>query len=88
MAGLTATEMVESFLALWAAGGERTEDFDHLRQDKALAALICHELPAAQTARDCLSQFHEDDLPLLQEGNALVPSAAPPCQDWLPQTRN
>ena len=27
--GLTPSEMVESFLALWAAGGERAEDFDH-----------------------------------------------------------
>ena len=32
--------MVESFLALWAAGGERAEDFDHPRQDKALCELI------------------------------------------------
>jgi hypothetical protein len=56
--GLPASEMVESFLALWVAGGERAEDFDHLRQDKALAELIGHELPAAQTARDFLSAFH------------------------------
>ncbi len=36
--GLSPSEMVESFLALWAAGGERTEDFDHFRQDAALAS--------------------------------------------------
>jgi len=72
--GLAPSEMVESFLALWATGGERTEDFDHVRQDEALAALIGHELPAAQTARDFLRAFHEDDLPLLQEGKASVPS--------------
>ena len=72
--GLAPSEMVESFLALWATGGERAEDFDHLRQDKALAELIGHELPAAQTARDFLGQFHEDDLPLLQDGKASVPS--------------
>ncbi|MDZ4843027.1 MAG: transposase [Hyphomicrobium aestuarii] len=72
--GLSASEMVESFLALWAAGGERTEDFDHLREDKALCELLGHDLPAAQTARDFLSQFHEDDLPLLQDGKASVSS--------------
>ena len=72
--GLTPSEMVESHLALWAAGGERAEDFDQFRQDKALAELIGHELPAAQTARDFLAQFHEDDLPLLQDGKASVPS--------------
>ena len=38
--GLSASEMAESFFALWAAGGEHAEDFDHLRQDEALAALI------------------------------------------------
>jgi hypothetical protein len=72
--GLAASEMVESFLALWAAGGERCEDFDRLREDKALAELLGHELPAAQTARDFLAAFHEDDLPLLQDGKASVPS--------------
>jgi hypothetical protein len=43
--------MVESLSALWAAGGERAEDLDHFRQDKALALLLGHDLPAAQTAR-------------------------------------
>ena len=48
--GLSASEMVESLLAMWAAGGERAEDLDQFRQDKALALLLNHELPAAQTA--------------------------------------
>ena len=52
--GLSASEMVESLLAMWAAGGERAEDLDQFRQDKALALLLGHELPAAQTARDFL----------------------------------
>lgn len=78
--GLSSSEMVESFLALWATGGERAEDFDHFRQDKALAELIGHELPAAQTARDFLDRFHEDDLPLLQDGLASVPSESAPLQ--------
>ena len=64
--GLSASEMVESLLAIWAAGGERAEDLDQFRQDKALALLLGHELPAAQTARDFLAQFHAEDLPLLQ----------------------
>jgi hypothetical protein len=72
--GLSASEMTESFFALWAAGGEHAEDFDWLRQDEALATLIGHELPAAQTARDFLAAFHEGDLPLLHDGKSSVPS--------------
>jgi hypothetical protein len=76
--GLSASEMVESLLAMWAAGGERAEDLDQFRQDKALALLLGHELPAAQTARDFLAQFHAEDLPLLQEGKAGVPAESTP----------
>lgn len=76
--GLRASEMVESLLALWAAGGERAEDLDHFRQDGALALLLGHGLPAAQTVRDFLAQFHQDDLPLLQSGRASVPGDSPP----------
>jgi Transposase DDE domain group 1 len=71
--GLSASEMVESLLALWAAGGERAEDLDQLRQDGALALLFGHALPAAQTARDFLAGFHLEDAPLLQAGRASVP---------------
>ena len=70
--GLSASEMVESLVAMWAAGGERAEDLDQFRQDKALALLLGHGLPAAQTARDFLAQFHAEDLPLLQEGKSSV----------------
>jgi hypothetical protein len=76
--GLSASEMVESLLALWAAGGERAEDLDPFRQDRALALLLGHDLPAAQTARDFLAQFHADDLPLLQDGLSSVPSESLP----------
>ncbi|MFZ1413897.1 MAG: IS1380 family transposase, partial [Defluviicoccus sp.] len=76
--GLGASEMVESLLALWAAGGERAEDLDRLRCDEALATLLGHDLPAAQTARDFLAQFHQDALPLLQAGDAPVPSESAP----------
>src|SRR5260370_8480131 len=55
--GLSASEMVESLLAMWAAGGERAEDLDEFRQDKALAILLGHDLPAAQPAPTFLAQF-------------------------------
>src|SRR5580700_6937587 len=76
--GSRGSEMVESLLAMWAAGGERAEDLDQFRQDKALALLLGHDLPAAQTARDFLAQFHAEDLPLLQEGKAPVAAETVP----------
>jgi hypothetical protein len=76
--GLSPSETAESLLALWAAGGERAEDLDQFRQDKALTLLLGHDLPAAQTARDFLAQFHVEDLPLLQEGRANVPAESVP----------
>jgi len=76
--GLSASEMVESLLAMWAAGGERAEDLDQFRQDQALVLLLGHDLPAAQTARDFLAQFHGEDLPLLQEGKSSVPTESAP----------
>jgi hypothetical protein len=72
--GLTSSQMCGSLLALWAAGGECCEDFEHFRQDRALPVMLGHDLPAPQTVRDFLEQFHEDGLPLLQEGKATVPS--------------
>jgi Transposase DDE domain group 1 len=76
--GLSASQMAESLLAMWAAGGERAEDLDQFRQDQALAQLLGHELPAAQTARDFLAQFHAEDLPLLQGGKASVTAETAP----------
>src|SRR6516164_7261268 len=76
--GLRASEVVQSLLAMWAAGGERVEDLDQFRQDNALALLLGHELPAAQTARDFLGQFHAEDLPALQEGKAPVTAETAP----------
>ena len=76
--GLNASAMAESLLAMWAAGGERAEDLDQFRQDQALALLLGHDLPAAQTARDFLSHFHVEDLPLLQEGKSSVPAESAP----------
>src|SRR3546814_10078911 len=36
-------------------------DLDQFRQDAALALLLGHALPAAQTARDFLAQFHRSE---------------------------
>src|ERR1700752_4378510 len=76
--GLSAAEMAESLFALWAAGGERAEDLDQFRQDKALALLLGHDLPAAQTARDFLAQFHVEDLPFGKEARANLPAESVP----------
>jgi len=38
-----------------AVGGDRAEHLDPCRQDQALALLLGHDLPAAQTARDFLT---------------------------------
>jgi hypothetical protein len=66
--GLKAFEMGRSLFALWLSGGERCEDLDRLREDRALARLLGHDLPAARTARSFLEAFHAEDLPLLQAG--------------------
>jgi hypothetical protein len=79
--------MVEGLLAMWAAGGERAEDLDQFRQDKALALLLGHELPAAQTARDFLAQFHAEGRGEPRqgpEGSDRVPAGAGP--NWRPVT--
>lgn len=70
--GLSASEMAESLLALWACGGEPAEDLERLREGDGLALLLGHALPAAQTARDFLASFEEPELPLLGAGASMV----------------
>jgi hypothetical protein len=70
--GLSASQMSESLIALWAAGGEPAEDLERLREGDGLALLLGHALPAAQTARDFLASFDAPDLPLLGGGAAAV----------------
>jgi len=73
--GLKTSELAESLIALWAAGGERCEDLNRLREDRGLAELLGHGLPAANTMRDFLEGFHEEDLPLWRAGEkAVVPA--------------
>lgn len=69
--GLSASQMVESLLALWASGGEACEDLDHLRTD-GLGLMLSRTFPAPQTARDFLAHFDEADLPLLGGGASTV----------------
>src|SRR4051812_40706961 len=49
--GLRPGELVEAFMVLSALGGEGLDDFDNLRRDRGLAALLGDDLPAAATAR-------------------------------------
>jgi hypothetical protein len=57
--GLRQGELVESFVILSALGGECLDDFDRLRRDRGLAALLGYDLPAASTARQYLDRgFH------------------------------
>jgi hypothetical protein len=71
--GLRASELVEGWFALWAAGGERCADLDPLREDAALALLLGHGIPAPQTARDFLEAFAEAAPPLWQGETCHVP---------------
>jgi Transposase DDE domain group 1 len=64
--GLGPSQLIEGLFSLWAAGGERCEDLAALREDAALALLLGHGLPAAQTARDFLDAFDEAAPPLWQ----------------------
>lgn len=57
--GLRHGELVEAFVLLSALGGDCLDDFDGLRQDRGLAALLGYELPAASTARQWLERFHD-----------------------------
>jgi hypothetical protein len=71
--GLTPSQLVEGLFSLWAAGGERCEDLAALREDAALALLLGHGLPAAQTARDFLDAFEQAAPPLWQGARCQVP---------------
>lgn len=60
--GLRPGELVEAFIVLSALGGECLDDFDTLRRDRGLAALLGYDLPAASTARQRLDQFHDPEV--------------------------
>ncbi len=60
--GLGQGQWVESFVLLSALGGECLDDFDGLRRDYGLAALLGYHLPAASTARQWLDRFHRAEV--------------------------
>jgi Transposase DDE domain group 1 len=77
--GLPASQLVETLIALWAAGGDRCQDLQTLRTDAALAVLLGYELPAATTMRDFLEGFHLEDAPLWRAGaTTTVPEESAP----------
>jgi len=60
--GLGPGQFVESVVLLSALGGECLDDFDPLRRDRGLAALLGYDLPAASTARQWLDRFHDPEV--------------------------
>jgi hypothetical protein len=74
--GLTASQLVESLIALWTSGGDRCQDLTTFREDQALATLLGYPLPAATTVRDFLEAFHVEGGPLWEAG----PQAAIPLE--------
>ena len=59
--GLDEASCVESFLALTAVGGECFDDFDVLRKDAGMAAMLGYELPSPEAARKFPCQFHDQE---------------------------
>ena len=57
--GFDEATYIESFLVLNAAGGDCLEDFDYLREDRGLAAMLGHAIPSPEAARKFLYQFHD-----------------------------
>jgi hypothetical protein len=59
--GFDEATYIESFLVLNAAGGGCLEDFDCLREDRGVAAMLGHEVPSPEAARKFLYQFHDPE---------------------------
>lgn len=76
--GLGQGQLVEAFVLLSALGGECLDDFDALRRDRGLAALLGYDLPAAATARQWLDRFHEEGLLAARprQGSFIPPESA------------
>ena len=52
---------VESSVVLNALGGECLDDFQHLREDAGLVAMLGHEIPSPEAARQFLNRFHSEE---------------------------
>jgi hypothetical protein len=76
--GLGQGQFVEAFVLLSALGGDCLDDFDTLRRDRGLAALLGYDLPAAATARQWLDRFHDEELLAgrPRQGSFIPPEAA------------
>lgn len=59
--GLGHGQMVESFVLLSALGGECVDDFEQLRTDLGLEAMVGYSFPAPSTARSWLERFHDEE---------------------------
>lgn len=57
--GLGQGQMVESFVILSALGGECLDDFEALRTDCGLQAMLGYRFPAPSTARGWLERWHD-----------------------------
>ena len=57
--GYDEATFVESFVVLNALGGECLDDFDRLREDPGLSAILGHGVPSPEAARKFLYAFHD-----------------------------
>jgi hypothetical protein len=77
-------DYVESFLSLFAVGGECLDDFHNLRSDAALKKLGL-QVPSPEAARFFLNAFHEDEpLEGRVEHEAFIPQETQALRDLLP----
>jgi hypothetical protein len=80
-------DYVESFLSLFAVGGECLDDFRSLRSDAALKELGL-QVPSPEAARFFLNAFHEDEpLEEKREHEAFLPPETQALRDLLPLNR-
>ena len=77
--GLTAGQMVESFVLLSALGGECLDDMKRIRADEGLAEILNYTPPAPETARQWLDSFHDETLMLNKPlQGSFIPSESGP----------
>ena len=74
----TESDYVESFIALFASGGECLDDFDRLQSDRGLRELGIN-IPSSESARFFLYAFHdEQNIKDRPEHGAFVPEETEP----------
>lgn len=71
--GLTDGQLAESFLLMFAAGGERVDDFKRMREEGTLGDLLGYEPPTPSSALRFLYGFHDE---ALLAGRMSAPGAA------------